>query len=153
MTVMGRFDYFVGELKCAHCGSTSKGDSQTNMQTKLSTHPQLAELAVGQRLDADWSEIPTAGYLCIKSPLINDSITLLETWACPACDKAFNWARICIENSIIRSVDATALTADVVEATNYISDECRFLLSDESIASSGSIVSSLLEYLGRLADG
>jgi len=147
------FDYFVGNLRCPKCGSVSKEDSSTNMQTKLSMHPQLGELAVGDRVNADWGHVGGAGYLCINPPLVNDSVLLLESWECPMCDKAFNWARICIEYSVIRAIEDVDLTTAVVQSANYISEECRYLLSEESVASSESIVRSLLNYLrGRTSD-
>jgi len=143
------FDYFVGNLRCSKCGSISRADLSTNMQTKLSLTPKLTELGVGQRVYADWRDLCAAGYVCITRPLIEDSLVLLDLWECPVCFTPFNWAKIIIEHSIIRVIESVDLTAAIVESANYISEDCRYALDEQVAASSESIVGSLLEYLRR----
>lgn len=127
---MGRFDYFVGELRCPACGVVSQADSSTNMQTKIALTSQGDELGVGNTVVADWNDIPSAGYLPVQLPFERDTFVLLDTWACCACDKPFNWARVVIVRSVIREVSAVVLTLEAIYSANYISEDCFYLFSE-----------------------
>lgn len=124
---MATFDYFVGPLRCSICENISS-DSSANMQTKLLKYPSLKQLAVGDLIDADWSEVCAAGYLKIADPDRLDTVTILETWECPKCGEPFNWAKISIAEGKIVSIDSIELTAEIIRTANYITEECIYTL-------------------------
>jgi hypothetical protein len=125
---MATFDYFIGALSCPACGSVIM-DASANMQTKLSKHPSLRDLAVGDKIDADWRTVGAAGYLTIAEPKQADTIAIIETWECPKCDKPFNWAIVAIVGGKIARVESIELSADLIHTANYIAEDCRFLLN------------------------
>ena len=141
---MATFDYFVGLLRCSTCGNVGRGTT-TNMQTKMSKHPSLKEIGMCNSIDADWSAICEAGYLKIVEPPERDTITILETWDCPKCDKPSNWARIIIMRGKIELVESIVLSAEIVQGANYITEDCRYLLNLSTIPEI--IVAALLEQL------
>lgn len=127
--MMSSLDYFEGILRCPVCGELSLGGS-TNMQTKLSKHPSLREIVVGDLLDADWCEVCSAGYFEIAKPKQLDTITILETWVCPSCKSPFNWAKIEIVNGKVELIESVKLSAKIIQSANYITEDCCFLLDD-----------------------
>lgn len=124
---MATFDYFVGPVKCAACGHVCD-DKSSNMQTKLQVRPTLAELTIGEDLDVDWSHVGSAGYFEVSAPVNADTVSILETWECPNCDKPFNWAKVEIVDGKIESIHEIELSTENLQKANYISVECRYLL-------------------------
>lgn len=141
---MGSFDYFVGPLECDACGHICD-DSRSNLQSKLQIKPTLSELSVGDNLVVEWSDIGSAGYLEITPPAQPNTVSLLETWECPNCDRAFRWARIEIIDGRYASMRAVTLSPDIVRNANYISVECKYLV-DAPLAPS-KIVAALIASL------
>lgn len=141
---MATFDYFVGSVQCSACNHICT-DASSNIQTKLSKQPCLAELSAGKLLDGIWDNVCDAGYLQINLPTQPNSVSILETWECPNCDKSFNWARIEIVESVIKSVKAIELEAEQLASSHYITEDCKFLL--DSPTDPESVVSALAEQL------
>lgn len=141
---MATFDYFVGLVRCAECNHVCN-DRSSNIQTKLRVRPTLADLKVGDDLDVDWSDVTSAGYLKVAEPVNADTVSLLETWECPSCDKPFNWARIEIVTGRIESIREIDLTFESLQSANFISADCCYLLDAPSAP--GLIVESLLAQL------
>jgi len=119
---MGRFDYFVGELKCPICGNVSCADSSTNIQTKIRNTPNFRLLSVGCELNADHDSLMDADYYFIQSPQGN-ILELIDMWECPSCGSPRNWAQITIREGIIINIISVPLTYEILRGANYIIDE------------------------------
>jgi len=124
---MATFDYFVGTLKCGAC-DYGCDDRSSNIQTKLRVRPELADLKVGDKPEVNWHDIGSAGYLQVAESVDADTISILETWECPSCDKPFNWARIEIRNGSIESIHEVDLTSEVLQSANFICEDSKYLL-------------------------
>ena len=141
---MGLYDLFVGTLKCAACGYVCD-DNSSNMQTKLQVRPYHYELKVGDKLEVNWNETELAGYLKVAESDKADTISLLEAWDCPNCGKPFNWALIEVQNGRIKSIQEVDLTFEILQSTNFISEQCEYILNTKT--SSEFTIQRLLEQL------
>lgn len=116
-------DYFVGRLRCPVCGRISEADDSTNMVTAIRTEPELAYLGVGSRVEVEDADMYDSGYLTVHAPVPGSTIRILQTWECPFCGTAFNWAAIDIRDDVIVRVEAVQLTREELERANYLSTE------------------------------
>jgi hypothetical protein len=126
------FDYFVAPMTCRVCGQTSPADSSTNMQTHLRDDADHRELSVGFALDpleVRPQDITSSGYLPVAPQAADATFTLLETWECPACGSADQWARISVRDAVIAAIDSVALDRATLETSNFISDQCFMIAS------------------------
>lgn len=121
------FDYFIGALRCSSCGSTSRADSSTNMQTHLRDDADARELGVGFELDpleVRPQDIAASGYLRVSPQPADGTFTLLETWECPTCGATDLWARIDVREGVITAITDVALDRQALDAAHFISDQC-----------------------------
>lgn len=121
------FDYFVGQLTCFKCGSVSKADGSTGMQTKICEKRNLIDYGAGDFLPCDYAHLRGNGYITINNPGSTKSYSLLDFWNCPNCHAAFNCARIVVESEIIVSVESIDLDVEAINSCNYISEDCGYL--------------------------
>lgn len=121
---MGKFDYFVGRLKCEKCGVISEENETTNMQTKICLNPRQWPYRVGNVLEIDIGRIEQSGYFCVSEPKNAISFSLIDTWECPSCDAPFNWAIVKIENARIVDIKEVVLTNKMDKPANYITNFC-----------------------------
>lgn len=121
------FDYFVGQLTCFKCGSVSKADESTDMQTKICKKRHLIDYGTGDFLPCDYANLRGNGYISINNPERMESYSLLDFWDCTSCRAAFNCARIVVENEIIVSVESVDLNIEAINSCNYISEDCGYL--------------------------
>jgi hypothetical protein len=123
-------DYFVAPLRCPVCGNVSPADESTNMQTKIRDNPELAYLGVGHPLEIRPEEMAASGYLTIRPPDQSGEIRILQSWECPACGQAFNWAEIVVKDGVIQSIEAVPLDRATLGRANYISDDSIYVAAD-----------------------
>jgi phage FluMu protein Com len=128
---MGKFDFFVGALKCPICGTISKSDSSTNMQTKIRENMTFEELGVGHTLEINEESLFGAGYSLFNQPDIGEDVVLIDVWECKNCNRGGrNWAKIVVRDGIINEVSAFPVSKNVVNEANYIVDECLYDLQE-----------------------
>lgn len=129
------YDFFVASLVCPVCGQTSPSDTSTNMQTYLCDEPDMASLKVGNRLILNAQRIcekEVDGYQVVKGPEPDESIRILETWACPSCCAQANWAEVVIHNGVIQSICAITFDREHFERSHLISNECISIAAERS---------------------
>jgi hypothetical protein len=121
-------DFFVAELRCPRCGNVSAADGATNMQTKIRDEPELAFLGVGSAFECDPATIPDAGYYPVQPP--GDTIRIVDTWACPACDFYPNWAEIVVRDGRIESITAVPLNRETLDRVHFITEDVYDIAAD-----------------------
>lgn len=121
------FDYIVAELKCPICGNVSKADESTNMQTKICKNSEMRAYAVGDYMDVDAGNIVESGYMEVMKPVEENTFKLIDSWECPSCETAYNWALIELIQGQIAGINQVDLSVEQIEAVNYISEDCGYL--------------------------
>jgi hypothetical protein len=120
------YDFFVAPLTCPQCGATSPADESTNMQTYLRDNPSRALLGVGDALPLDVDRIRRddyEGYRAIRAPDGGEPIRILQSWECPACGGALNWAEIEVRDGKIRGIHAVPLDRAHFERSHLIAND------------------------------
>src|SRR5262245_9314583 len=117
------FDYFVGQMVCLHCGVVSSADESTDMQTKICAERELRRYGVGDFLPADYDNMRNNRYVEIVPPSNKKNYSVLDWWNCVSCEASLNWARIIVEEEIIRSIASVSLDKQIIESSNYICED------------------------------
>ena len=132
------YDYFAATMKCAQCGAMSPADTSTNMQTYLQEVGSHAVLPVGAHLALDRKRVlhnQYDGYF-YSGLVIHDAIRILQSWECPTCGYAPNWAHVDVcENHIVR-IEAVLFDRESVFSSHLISNDAKpvaALLADLSV--------------------
>ena len=119
---MPSFDYFVGRLQCPKCSYITGETDESNMQTKIQEECNLSHLKVGSQLNMTPSKITGWGYFEVEKPIDPSEISLIETWDCPNCGNSPNWAKICISDRKIISIETIVLSKSEISRSNYLSE-------------------------------
>ena len=116
---MGRFDMFVGHLKCPICGIFSEAD----IPTKIRENPDGSYLKVGDLLNVSYMLANAADYDTLEIPQSSDPVYLLDVWNCPN-GHGYNWAQIIVKDGIIQDISAVPKSREILERTHFINEEC-----------------------------
>jgi len=149
------FDYFIAALRCSACGSTSRADSSTNMQTHLRDDADARELGVGFELDpleVRPQDVAASGYLPVSPQPADGTFTLLETWECPTCRTADQWARIDVRDGVITAIAGVTLDRRTLEAAHFISDQCFLRASTLSEAAGRALIDGTVDPVAVLRE-
>lgn len=119
------FDYFVGHLLCPYCQHVSEATDETMMTTKLATETDSLFLGVGSKIDI-YHPVEDCRYICISKPENPNTFSLIEQWYCPECGIG-SAAMVSINDSVITSIKAVALTEEFIRSANYITCDFSFL--------------------------
>jgi hypothetical protein len=114
-------DWFVAELQCPHCGSTSRADDSTGMLTRIQGVPTTSYIRVGDRVDSSPQGIALQ-YVSLRPLLPGETNRILLPWSCPTCAND-NWARAEIAQGVLTSIRNVPLTSAEVADAHFISPE------------------------------
>jgi hypothetical protein len=123
------WDYLVAELPCPHCGAVSPATGETRMITALRDDASMRYLTAGDELPADVEHARAADYLIVREPASGGPVNLLHTWACPACETAFLWARVVVRDGVIAAIELVTF-AEAIGSAHYVDDDARWLVAD-----------------------
>lgn len=132
------YDYFAATLKCLECGEVSHADTSTNMQTYLQDPGSHSVLRVGASLALEPSRVCHSeydGYFYSGAALTN-TIRILQSWECPACGSAPNWAQIEVVDGQIARIESVVFDRRSVFSSHLISNDAKSvaaLLADISV--------------------
>jgi hypothetical protein len=115
------FDWICHRLRCPFCGRTPSDDCAVDLQTKLRRAPAQAHLRVSERLDIR-EDLLTGGYL-VTRPEREDTLRVIEAWACPECGKSFLWAVIEVRDGVLVSVTPVLLDEQTLSSVDLITGE------------------------------
>jgi hypothetical protein len=124
------FDILAARLTCPICGETSPDDGSTEMQTKLRSEPQLAVLRVGDAFEFDVDDGPDAGYYLLRRPEPGEPTRILQTWVCPSCGTAFNWAEVEVREGLLAAIRAVPDLESALPRAHLVDDDARYLVAD-----------------------
>lgn len=116
------YDYFIAELHCPHCATTSTHiDLQTHIRGLGADGSSLAVGYLFEAVELTPRHLAGAGYALISPPEDVMSPRLLDVWICPACETE-QWASIQIVKQRIEGIAAVVLNKASFAASNYIDD-------------------------------
>src|SRR2546423_326237 len=100
------YDYFVAALECPVCGTISRADDSTGMQTYIRAQSNAEFIGIGSPLHVSPEAIERNacdGYLKIKTAQPDEPIRLLHPWNCATCG-SYNWAQIEICRGVVSNI-------------------------------------------------
>ena len=128
---MGRFDMFVGHLKCPVCGTVSDADASTDMQTKIRDFPDLSYLSVGTELGVKLNNYVKT-YDMLAMPKDNEPISILIPWYCSTCKTGYKWAHIIVKDNFIEDIKDVCKNKETLLNTHFVDSECIYYIQYES---------------------
>lgn len=144
--------FFVGPLRCDHCGTTAPSDTSTDMQTHLGDRANEV-WGVGDAVPATEADLRSS-YLAL-GPHPSGAVHLLQDWTCPACG-ASRWADVEVTGGRVTAITAVPLDAAAAGRADYVSEGIEEVLAGlgaSARAAGGAIRADLRTLLvGALTD-
>ena len=114
------YDFFVAALTCPTCGSVSKENHTTRMQTYIrDEETDGAFMGVGFPLVLQLPEMEDLKYISILPVVEGTTIRIGHPWICTPCNWARHWAVIEVAGNVIQKIENIDLKKELIKL-NYV---------------------------------
>jgi hypothetical protein len=110
------YSYFVADLHCPGCGSTT-GASVT---TKVESEPGTV-IRVGDRLEVTVTDMELSHYK-VRDPAPGEPLRILEPWSCPNCGRP-EWVEVVVADGAVTSIEVAPFDVATLDRVHFVAGE------------------------------
>jgi hypothetical protein len=110
------YSYFVAELQCPGCGTST----ESTVMTKVESDPGTV-IRAGDSLDVTVIDMKYSHYT-LRAPQPGEPLRILESWSCPACGRP-GWIEIVVDDGRVQSIDVVPFDTATLDRVHFVADQ------------------------------